>query len=289
MVSPVRCREIEISDLDRVIPLLTRGFDRPRDYWVRAVDRLTARRAPPGMPRFGYVLDADDNLVGVLLLICTSVTRDGETRIRCNLSSWYVDPTYRMYGSVLAQRAAKNDDVTYFNVSPARHTWGILEAQGFARFADGRTVTIPALSPPRTAAQVWTIRPDMPRQISAGSDLEQGEITLLLDHADLGCLSLVCETAEGRRPFVFGLHRRSGIIPVAHLVYCRDLDDFVRLARPIGQHLLRRGYGFVNLASNGPIEGLVGRYAGARPWYFKGPHQPRIGDVAYSEQVIFGY
>src|SRR3982074_2382780 len=90
MGNSVRCREIEISDLDRVIPLLTRGFDRPRDYWVRTVDRLTSRRAPPGMPRYGYVPDNDDDLVRVLLLICASITRNGETKIRCNLSSWYV-------------------------------------------------------------------------------------------------------------------------------------------------------------------------------------------------------
>jgi hypothetical protein len=241
------------------------------------------------MPGYGYVLDNDGDLVGVLLLICASVTRNGETTLRCDLSSWYVDPSYRTYGSMLAQRAAKHHDATYFNVPPAKHTWQILEAQGFRPFSDGRIVAVPMLSPSHGATKVRAISADMPGQVDAGADLEQGEITLLLDHADFGCLSLVCDTAEGRQPFVFGLHHRSGVIPVAHLVYCRDLADFVRLARPVGQHLLRRGYGFVILASNGPIEGLVGRYAAGRPRYFKGPDPLRIGDVAYSEEVVFGY
>ena len=32
---------------------------------------------------------------------------------------------------------------------------------------------------------------------------------------------------------------------------------------------------------------LVGKYLDARPKYFKGPHRPRLGDLAYSELAMF--
>jgi hypothetical protein len=40
--------------------------------------------------------------------------------------------------------------------------------------------------------------------------------------------------------------------------------------------------------ANGPIPGLVGRYSEARGRkYAKGPHVPRLGDLAYTEGVFF--
>jgi hypothetical protein len=278
-----------MSDLDQVIPLLTRGFAQNREHWVWVMDGLTARPKVPGYPRYGYVLDHGGDLVGVILLIFTSVTKSGQTRVRCSVSSWYVDPSFRLYGSMLAYRAVKAKNVAYFNVTPAEHTWKILEAHGFRRFAEGRTVAAPILSRCRTAARVHAVSPNSPVPIAAGEDLEQGEIKLLLDHAGFGCMSLICETPDGRHPFVFGRDRRYGFLPVAHLVYCRSVEDFVRLAKPVGKYLARLGFGFVMLESNGPVKGLVGRHAGGRPRFTKGPDEIRPGDVAYSEQVMFGY
>ena len=78
------------------------------------------------------------------------------------------------------------------------------------------------------------------------------------------------------------------MVPFAHLAYCRDLNEFVRFAGPLGRFLARRGILLVVLDSNGPVGGLIGRYFDGPPKYFKGPDQPRLGDIAYSERVIFG-
>ena len=75
----------------------------------------------------------------------------------------------------------------------------------------------------------------------------------------------------------------------AKLIYCRDIHEFVRFARPVGRYLIARGRPFVIINSNGPIPGLVGKYFGDKtPKYFKGPDQPRLGDLAYTEVVMFG-
>lgn len=280
----IQCREIRTDDIDFVVDLLTHGFTN-RPYWTRALARLQQHPAPPGLPKYGYVLDDGGRLVGVVLLICTDVPSHGSSHIRCNMSSWYVEPAYRSYASILAQRAMRHKNVTFFNVSPAPHTWPILEAQGFRPFAAGRVLSLPwlSLSPSRTHIE----------EIAAGTeadrDLEQAEIDLLLRHKAYGCLSVTCESGGQRHPFVFGLEPRRRYLYIANLMYCRDIADLVRFAGPLGRFLARRGYLFVEIQSNGPIPGLIGRYSNGRPKYRKGGDQIHPGDVAYSERAIFGY
>jgi hypothetical protein len=277
------CREIHANDIDRVVALLTRGFG-GEAYWAGALRRLTDHPTPPGLPKYGYVLEHDGALVGVILLIFTDVRIGGESHIRCNVSSWYVDPAHRSYASMLAKRATRLANVTYFNISPAPNTWSILDTQGFRPLAIGRTVSVPALNRPRFSVRVWLIATGT----EPGRDLQQAEIDLLLHHTAYSALSLICEDDGQRHPFVFGLERRRGFLRIAHLVYCRDLSEFIRFAGPIGRFLLRRGIGLVEFNSNEPIAGIYGRYSRQRK-YWKGSDLIHAGDVAYSEFVMFGY
>ena len=90
--------------------------------------------------------------------------------------------------------------------------------------------------------------------ICADEDLPSFEIDLLLTHAKYGCMSLTCSSADGRHPFVFLPLRKAGVVPYAYLAYCRDLEEFVRFAGPLGRFLARRGFPLVVLDSNGPIQ-----------------------------------
>jgi hypothetical protein len=281
----VRCREIEDGDTAGVVNLLTRGFrERSRDFWVRAIHRLAEHPTPPGFPKYGYLLESEGNPVGVLFLIFSSVLAKGQTRIRCNVSSWYVASEFRSYATMLVSQALKHSDVTYYNITPAVHTLPILEAQGYQRFCSGRFVTVPVLCRASFGARVRAVLPD----ISPGGDLQSHEIELLLTHANYGCISVTCSSANYRCPFVFAPRWKFGVLPFAHLVYCRDLQDFVRFAGPLGRFLARRGIFLVVLDSNDPIRGLIGAYSKAIPKYFKGPDRPRLGDLAYSERAMFG-
>jgi hypothetical protein len=121
-----------------------------------------------------------------------------------------------------------------------------------------------------------------------GPDLSAAEVALLLDHAGWGCLSVVC-TSEGQRaPFVFARRRRSGVIPFAYLLYCRDLDSFVRHAGPVGRFLAMRGMPLAVIDTDGPLQGIPGRYRRGYPKYYKGPDLPRPEDLAYTERAVFG-
>jgi hypothetical protein len=282
----IRARRIADADIDAVVNLLTRGFKlRSRYYWQRALTKLKLHPTPSEFPKFGYLLESDGTPVGVILLIFSAIPTAHGWRTRCNLSSWYVEPEFRIYASMLISQAIKYKNVTYVNTSPAKHTWPIVEAHGFSRYSNGQFVSVPALN--MTCA-------DSDAQVTgvdAALDLhcDSSERDLLLIHKAYGCLSLWCRTSSGAHPFAFMPRLVKGVMPCTQLIYCRDIQDFVQFAWPIGRYLTARGRPLVIIDSNGPIPGLVGKYfSDNAPKYFKGPDQPSFGDLAYTEAVMFG-
>ncbi len=289
MVAPVpaiRCRQIIDSDVPGITALLARGFpNRDETFWRHALLQLGSRQPPSGLPQYGYLLESGKKPVGAILLICAQVQTGESSLRRCNLSSWYVDPAFRSYAALLVSRALSHKDVTFLNISAAPHTWPIIEAQGFSRYSNGVFVAVPALNGLFGNPGV-TILDARARPTVAFDPLEQ---EILVQHAELGCISLWCATAERAYPFVFRPRRVKRLLPCAQLIYCRDVGDFVRFAGPIGRRLLGHGKPFVIVDANAPIPGLIGLYRrGAMPRYFKGPQQPRLGDLAYTEYAVIG-
>jgi len=282
----IRCRQIGEADIAGVTALLGRGFpSRTRRFWTDALDRLARREPPPGFPKYGYLLESGDGPVGALLLICSTIREGGRVATRCNLSSWYVEPAYRAYATLLVSQALGHKNATYTNVSAAPHTWPIIEAQGFSRYCDGIFVAVPMLKDLFGGEGVRVF--DARRSPTASFDACEQDI--LQRHAEHGCISLWCETAEGAYPFVFRPRLVKRAIPCAQLIYCRDVGDFVRFAGPVGRYLARRGKPFVIIDSNGAIAGLLGSFRpGSMAKYFKGPQRPRLGDLAYTEYVVLG-
>jgi hypothetical protein len=280
----IRCRQIEEGDAPAVAGLLTRGFpSRGGEFWRHALDQLTQRNPPEGLPRYGYVLESSRTPVGVILLICAAMPVDGGFAPRCNLSSWYVEPAFRAYAPMLVSQALRHKDVTYTNISAAPHTWPIIEAQGFRRYSDGIFVALPALAFGGEKADVFDAR----RKPSARFDRFDQET--LTQHAAHGCISLWCESAERAYPFVFRPRLVKGCVPCAQLIYCRDISDFGRFAGAVGRYLAWRGRPVVIVDANAPISGLVGVFRrGSKPKYYRGPQRPRLGDLAYSEYAILG-
>jgi hypothetical protein len=284
-----RIREIRPGDLDAIGDLLTRGFaHRDREYWMRGLRRQGMRSLPPDAPRYGYLLENEGVPVGCLLLISSNKTIDGEIATFCNVSSWYVDPLFRNYAALFASMTQKRKQVTYFNVTPAHPTWPILEAQGFKPYCRGLCFSLPVLSRGGRDMTVEAVTTDSP-SVTALSD---ADLEMLKRHAEYGGLSLVCHATDAALPFIFfPLRKRRGIIPLpaVQLGYCPSMADYVRCAGAIGRYLLSRGKPIVIVDANGPVAGLPGLYTEARGRkYFRGPHQPRLGDLADTELAIYG-
>jgi hypothetical protein len=284
-----RFREILESDLDAIGDLLTRGFEhRSREYWMHGLHRQAVRPLPPGAPRYGYLIENDGAPVGCLLMIYSSKTIDGEIATCCNVSSWYVDPAFRNYAALFASMTQKRKDITYFNITPAVATWPILEAQGFVAYCRGLYFSVPSLS---RGGHSMTVERVTAETLSVGG-LPDADLEMLKRHATYGCLSLVCRTADAALPFIFfSLRKRRGIVPlpVMQLGYSRSIADYIACAGAIGRYLLWRGKPVIVVDASGALAGLPGIYSEARGRkYYRGPHQPRLGDLADTELAIYG-
>ena len=101
-------------------------------------------------------------------------------------------------------------------------------------------------------------------------------------------MSLWCMTKQRAYPFVLLPRRFKRLLPGVQLIYCRDIEDLVRFAGPLGRFLALRGKLVVSIDSNGPIAGLIGKYIeGKSPRFFKGPAPPRLGDISYTQAAMF--
>jgi hypothetical protein len=161
--------------------------------------------------------------------------------------------------------------------------------QGFRSYCSGLFFSVPALSLAGPRITIEAVTPNT----AAIDGLSAAEVELLTRHARYGCLSLVCRTADGEAlPFILQpLRIRKGRIaaPAMQLIYCRDIAEYVRCAGPIGRRLLSRGMISVVLDANGRVPDLIGLYTEMRGRkYFKGPHQPRLADLADTELVLYG-
>jgi hypothetical protein len=280
----VRCRAIRDDDVEAIADLLVKSFGRTRDFWKFGLQRLAEHPTPAGFPKYGYLLEVNGVVVGMLLLISTAIDIDGVAKVRCHVSSWYVWPAFRAYGTLLAAHALGRKDATYVDISPLSHTFTMLAAQGFTRYCEGLFITLPAMKLRSPKARVSTVLPD----IAPGPDLDADDIDLLLRHADYGLTSLIVTEGDRRYPFVFEVTVKYRVVRFAYLTYCREIDDFVRFAGPLGRYLAHHGIFFAGLDANARVPGLVGRYVTITPKFFKGPDRPRLGEVAYSERVVLG-
>jgi hypothetical protein len=282
----LRSRLIADADIEGVATLLAKGFKRrTREYWLRALDRLARHPTPAGFPKYGYLMEIDGAPIGVILLIFSTIQNGDSCAIRCNVSSWYVEATYRALATLLSPQAVKKKDITYVNISPASHVQRIVEAQGFSRYSNGQFVAFPALFPAISDSHGTVLEADARPDVT----FESFEWDILLTHAEYGCTSFWIRTVDRAYPFVFLPRIVRGCIPCAQLIYCRAIEDFVRFSRPIGSYLLSHRRPLVLIDSNGPIPGLLGKYIdGVAPKYFRGPEPPRLGDLAYSEAAMFG-
>jgi len=277
----VLCREITTDDTPGVIDLLTRGFSSGREFWRRAFASMKAHDTPSGLPRYGYLLECRRRPVGVLLTINSTTIEDGS--VRCNFSSWYVEPEYRAFAAMLVSRALRRKDVTYLNLTPAPATVAILKAQGYKQLFSGRAFAFPVLRSPPAGARVLPVESRKFDPAGLSADEER----LLRRHASFGCISVVCRIGSRAYPFVFSRRVMNRAVPVALLVYCRGIEEFVLCAGALGRHLAKRGVAAVSILSNGPTEGVPGFHLANRPTFFIGPAPPKEGDLAYTECAMF--
>jgi hypothetical protein len=283
----VVCRAIEERDLPNVLDCLMRGFpERSHDFWTRGLARLGARPSVDDYPRYGHLLEVGGQVVGVLLQIFTTRETSSGPMVRCNMSSWCVDPEYRSYAHPLHARAIARREVVYLTITAAPHTVAALKAFGYRASSGGQVIFAPLLSRGQPGARVVEYAVGRPEAAQLSAD----DSRLLADHAALGCIALIGLVGDEARPLIFQPRTIwRALIPCVHVIYCREASDLARFGFAYGRYLAARGRFFAVADALGAIPGLAGRYfPGREPRYFKGPQAPSPLDLADTELVILG-
>jgi hypothetical protein len=279
----IALRQIEEHDHSALTDFLAPSFGYPSSFFTELFEKLRYRETPAALPKYGYLLQNDEKLVGCLLLIFTPVEQAGKASIRCHVTSWFVEPEYRPMASLYFSRALKLKGVDYLNVSARPWVRPIIENQGFRKYSNGQflmsTWVNALVAARRSHAKI--VDSELPQGRS--SDFER---KLMRDHAEYGCICLWCVEGDEAFPFVFHQRPFKRILPGVQLVYCRDMESFVRYARPIARYLAARGQLLLRVDANGPIKDLVGTYLdGVDPRFAKG-NAPRQGDLAYTQMAM---
>jgi len=282
----VVCREIADGDLEAVVDCLNRNFpERDRKYWEQGLARLKTWEPVPGWPRYGYLLGADGDVVGVLLVLMSRRPRSNGEELRGNISSWCVDRDFRAYASALAMKAIAKKGATYVNLSPARHTLDAMAALGFQPYTIGQTFILPPFWRAAGKRKLERFDPE-----GSSYALTPFETALLRDHAAAGCLAYVGRGDANDAPFVF--QRRTilkRLVPAAHLVYARSPNDLSLYAAAIAKALARHALFVLAYDAIAPFEGVLGGFLrGRERRLFKGAAAPDWCDLAYTELIAFG-
>jgi hypothetical protein len=284
----IRCRQITDADLVAVAGLLAEGFPRRKlAHWRVGLDRMAERKTPDNTPKYGYCLEADGAMVGVILMISCEKMIDDSPSIFTNLASWYVKPDYRPYAHQLAAMALKNKTTSYTNVTAAPSTWQVVENQGYRKYCNGLYFAAAALARPKSGVEIS----DFAATSNQADVQSMNEFELCQRHVQWGCKVLVVKNSEKLSAFIFRrFAMRSGLIklPAMFVVHAPSQDAVIELAGNIGRYFASQAAPLLAFDANGPISGLSGFYTEKRGRKFvKGPHQPRLCDLTDTEFSIF--
>ncbi|MFI7607392.1 hypothetical protein ACIBTV_19915 [Micromonospora sp. NPDC049366] len=186
-------------------------------------------------PNHGFLLRADDEVVGVHLAFYSQRWIDGRPERFCNLGAWCVLPEYRFHGLRLLKALLAQDGYHFTDLSPSGTVVPLNERLGF-RFLDTATALMPNAPWP-----TWPGRTRVtadPARIEA--TLTPAELEIYRDHAETAARHLVLVHGDEHCYIVFRKDRRKGLPLFASILYVSNRALFRRLARPLGRYLLTR-------------------------------------------------
>lgn len=213
-MSQIEIREANFADEEKVINLLEEFYPGIPDHWRKLFKPRDWHigSAP------GFVIQADNKIVGFLGTIFSEInTVHGKHRI-CNLTSWYVDPKYRQQGMALFFKVMKLPNTSWTNLSPAPHIYDWLVRSGFKVLQDFRVLILPL---PRlllrTHIQITT-------KVNI-HDLSPEEKIIFNQHKDLACKHILIKY-NNKQCYCLAVITKYKKIPLAKFYYISDTSLF---------------------------------------------------------------
>lgn len=200
------------------------------DSWARAMNTQWAVE----QPNHGFMLTADDAVVGANLAFYSERIIRGETERICNLGAWCVLEGHRLHALRLVKAILGQSGYHFTDLSPSGSVPKLNEKLGFA-YLDTTTAIVPNLPWPGRA-KVSSNSQTIERALT-GHDLQ-----VYKDHKNLAAARhLVATARDGRHcHIIFRKDRRKGLPLFASILYVSDADVFRTVVGPIARHLLTR-------------------------------------------------
>jgi acetoacetyl-CoA synthetase len=187
------------------------------------------------------VLTVGPQIVGFLGVIYSRHGTAGQdAALVCNLTSWYIRPEYRGWGSFLLAAAMRDKGTTYTSLTPGPETRAMMKALGFAAL-EKRRLFLPLLNAGTFRTDHLHLEYEHERIRGL---LNERDRRIFDDHAAYDLLHLVAR--EGPTYAYLILKRRvirSGRlirVPASELLYCSDPRILVRHFERIKLAVLRR-------------------------------------------------
>lgn len=241
----------------------------------------------------GYVLVADNEIVGFLGTIFSLRVIKGKVIKYCNLTTWVVREEHRRESLYLLLQLNDLEEHTITAFTASDKTAIMLRALGFKELGCGRMIVFPApsIKAMLTARRVSLISD--PARIA--ESLSGEELKIFNDHATLKCRHFIIHSLQGDCYCVVSRLQKRGL-PVAHLHYAGNINVFLAHINAARMPLLFRMKAVCLMVENRLVGGA------SLPMSIKYPlPEPcpqlfisdllQVGDVdnLYSEKVLLNF
>jgi hypothetical protein len=205
-----------------------------------SAEKWSAMIVPPWLcdaPNHGFLLRADDELVGVHLAFYSTRQVQGRAQQFCNLGAWCVLEPHRAQGLRLLRALLAQRGFTFTDLSPSGN---VIEVNRRLRFTelDTATALVPNLPWPLVSrrAQV-SDDPALLRRTLTGLDRD-----IHADHVKSIAVRHLLLQADGEHCYLMVRRdRRHGLPLFATVLYVGNRTLFARHGRVVFRHLLRGG------------------------------------------------
>lgn len=279
--SKAELRPIDRADADRVGRFLHAHLNNriSARHWAEAITPGWEADAP----NHGYMLVADNGVVGVqLAYYAQRQTSDGPARL-CNIAAFCVHPDYRADSLRLLHAVLAQPGYSFTDLSPSGNVRQLNARLGFRELDTTAALVLnPTWLLTQTRAELLSDSQSMAAAL-AGADLR-----IYRDHhAAQAAHHLVLRQGERRCHVIFRRDRRKGLPLFATILYVSDRALFAEARGQVFRHLLlRHRIPFtlleLRLAQHRPaLSMLLPRH---RPKMFRSDHLgPQAIDYLYSE------
>jgi len=286
--SRVQVQKAYVRDFDQIYSSLLAAHD-PRiakEDWRQ----LFIRHWDIPEDYHGYMLVANEEVVGFLgTIFSTRKIRHQEYRF-CNLTSWIVKPEHRQRSLFLLFPLLQLTDYTFTNLSAQEHVAAIHRELGFTEIGSRAHILLPlsGFSFPRNNKYRIIFDKDQIKDI-----LSSDELDIFNDHVKFKCNHILI-ASENDYCYLVASKLIKKMVPILYIHYIGNLDLFLKMIHKVAFRILYhcQSLGLVleeRLVAGVNLRGAI-KYDLPQYKLFKSAFlQAQDIDNLYSERILLNY